>query len=204
VQAHGKALKMLRLAICAATLLLLGIRPSVADGPFGFEMGQNIQSLPGCRKDGEYYYKCPTAPRSHSSFETYQLIYTDVTGICAVIGVGNTISTGSNGFGLRSEYDRVAEQLQQNYGPTTKNDFLIRGSIWRDPTDWMMGLLKKDRYLSQGWHSSASNSLKNKINAILLSANALTTEKGYLGVRYEFNNFDQCSKVIKDREAGAL
>ena len=52
----------------------------------------------------------------------------------------------------------------------------------------MMGLLKKERYLTAGWHRENKNKLPNYLNYILLDTHANGTETGVISLNYEFSN----------------
>ena len=58
----------------------------------------------------------------------------------------------------------------------------------------MMGLLKKERYLTAGWHRENKNKLPNYLNYILLDTHANVTESGVISLNYEFSNTEDCFK----------
>lgn len=98
--------------------------------------------------------------------------------------MGKTIETNSYGDDLKSKFLALQEALTAKFGkPDDTSDFLQAGSIWNERRDWMMGLRKKERILASFWKFDNGASL-------MLEANALSGEKGYVTVSFEFPNFD--------------
>ena len=62
-----------------------------------------------------------------------------------------------------------------------KYDFLLSGSIWNRPEDWMMGLLKDERKLA--WFLSITESNSQKLEFVALQAKAFSEEGG----RFKFD-----------------
>ena len=86
---------------------------------------------------------------------------------------------------------------------TKRHDFLRSGSIWDEPEDWAMGLYKEERVLQSFWTFSPARS-EDGVQAVYLTANALSSSKGYVSLFYEFSNFDQCSKELDKAKNAAF
>jgi hypothetical protein len=121
-----------------------------------------------------------------------------------VIAIGKNINVNAFGQQLVERYSSLLESLEVKYGqPTSTYDELDDGSIWGDDRDWMMALYKKERKLINFWLKEKSqDGLMDDIQAISFSAAAISPEKGYLILGYEFNGAKHCieeSKYIRDK-----
>lgn len=88
----------------------------------------------------------------------------------------------------------MEKRLAAQYGKYKRFDWLPSGSIWKEPEDFMMGLLKKDRILNTYWTKKEGSTLKDDLSEIGLQTFALSQDKGFLVLRYSFNNFSECKK----------
>ena len=69
-----------------------------------------------------------------------------------VVGISNDITTNSSGESLRNEFNEFRASLEVNFGKATVVfDFLMPGSTWNEPGDWMMAVLNYERTLLVGW-----------------------------------------------------
>lgn len=185
------------------------------EGPFGVKMGISLDDLRGAveLKDGDskFTFESKQAPSPHDAFEVYLYTLTEETGLCKVAALGKPVTTSRAGFELRSEFASLQTALTERYGkPSTKYDFLSRGSIWNESQDWMMGLLKKDRILTTFWIASPEDKstpkadLPNNLETIVLEANAESSETGRIAIRYAFKNETACVDLIKKSRHKAL
>jgi hypothetical protein len=165
-------------------------------GPFGFEYGMSKQQVVGSvgktavEKDEGETLTLSTAPKPHSAFEKYMCVISPTKGLVKVVALGIDIQTSGTGSELSSSFGEIAAALTANYGePEKKFDFLHAGSIWSEPQDWMMGLLKLDRTLEYFW--SVDSASHAHVEHLVLEAKAISSEKGYLVLSYEFEGFAQ-------------
>jgi hypothetical protein len=143
------------------------------------------------------FFKAARVPKPHSAFESYTLAISPKQGLCKVVAIGVDIRTSVYGAELVSQFDAIEQMVTEKYGRAQRHDFLRSGSIWNEPRDWMMGLLKKERALTTFWTREEIPALPPALGAIELEANALSSEKGYLILSFEFANFDVCSAELK-------
>ena len=181
-----------------------------ADGPFGFAMGLTLDDMKAMTGDTPELisgtsnkYVLSSAPKPNGSFTDYVITVGNTTGLCAVRGIGGDIATNGFGMQLQSKFDDLSALLTEIYGNGDKTDSLLPGSIWKDADEWMMGLLKKDRYLISLWRGD-DKPLPNDLQTIALAANAKNSRSGYLLLEYEFTNSDECSNESKDAEKKSL
>ena len=173
-------------------------------GPFGLEMGWTKQDLIEndveiLLEEGNAFLVAPPAP--HSSFDTY-LVDIDLDfGLYTIIAISDSISTSENGQQFLSEYNNIKKQLTTSYGePTNDINRLSYGSIWDEPQDFMMSLLKKDRTIGCTWNlGEENNGMK-----IALMPIAESLSSGNLTLMYTSPKFDEIQARKDAKEASVL
>jgi hypothetical protein len=179
-----------------------------AGGPFGLHAGMTKQELSRIGKleqpEGSLSYSLSTVPLPHRSFESYMVVITDKAGLCKISAIGKTVFSSVYGTELQSAFDDVEEALTKKYGSHERTDGLRSGSIWDEPKDWMMGLHQKERYLATYWFLDRGATLSDHIVAIALEAHALSGNKGWLELSYEFDNFKACKDELTSKSNDAL
>ena len=176
--------------------------PSSQGAPFGLSMGTSEKALRAVIaldsvKGQRGVFSTAHLPKSLPEFEEYTLVVSPKEGLCKVSAIGRNISTSVYGSEGKQVFDRIDEMVAEKYGRGKRFDFLRSGSIWNEPRDWMMGLLKKERVLVSFWDPKEGSSLPPTISNIGLELIALSTEKAYVRLSFEFFNFDACSKELK-------
>ncbi|HDL7415605.1 TPA: hypothetical protein SK294_003928 [Yersinia enterocolitica] len=181
------------------------------DGPFGLEAGlskKNIEDMIGQDleplADSVNLYTVKSLPKISSDFEVYGLLISPNVGLCEIRAVGKDISTDRYGLALQSKYEDLSNSLSSIYGKAEKNDFLLSGSIWKDPQDWMMALNKKERFLSAKWVGAKESPLKNNLQSVSIEARANSPESGYIFLQYTFSNSNICKEEIDGAKKSAL
>lgn len=142
--------------------------------------------------DGSFYVLA-TVPKPHPAFEGYFATVSPKLGLCKIVGY---VSVESNRFGhqVKNQVDALKTPLTEKYGPPDRSiDSVLRGSLWDEPEDFMMGLIQKDRTLLYVWSSSERDSpLPNDLAAIGLRAVASRSDTADVSLGYEFSNFGDC------------
>jgi hypothetical protein len=127
-------------------------------------------------------------PKPHRAFDEYSLVFSDNDGLLKIVAYGKDIRTNGFGEAVHDSFVEIRDAISKTYGEPHYNfDRLKEGSIWKDPQYWMIGLLKKERDLGSDWGTD----LPNRIHGIVLEARALSDEKGYLVLTYEFDGWDE-------------
>jgi hypothetical protein len=170
---------------------------AVYEGPFGLKKGipvADFGAIPIPGSPGKYFLS--TVPTPHHAFEKYVAQAPPNTGLCWVKGIGRTISTDTQGIALRSKYTEMRDKLAKAYGRNyQETDFLLPGSIWNEQRDWMTGLKKKERVLMSLW-KTANGALPYDLYTVGVVASALSSDKGYISVEYQFDNEAACEDEI--------
>ncbi|MDP9706456.1 UNVERIFIED_ORG: TolA-binding protein [Rahnella aquatilis] len=182
-----------------------------AEGPFGLEAGlsqKNIEDMIGTKlkplEDSVNLYTSDKLPKPNADFVVYGLLISPKVGLCEIRAVGKNINTDSYGLALKAKFEDLTNSLTSLYGKAETTDFLLSGSIWKEPQDWMMGLAKKERFLSAVWKDSKEEHLKNNINTIFIETRANTSAQGYTYLQYSFNNIDVCREEIEGAKKSSL
>ncbi|MDH1546468.1 hypothetical protein [Enterobacter ludwigii] len=181
------------------------------EGPFGLEAGltqKNIEDMIGAKlkplPDSVNLYTSDKLPKQNADFEMYGLLISPKAGLCQIRAVGKNIDTDSYGLALKSRFEDLSSSLSSLYGKAETTDLLLAGSIWKEPQDWMMGLNKKERFLSATWKGTKETPLKNNITAISIEARANSSAQGYVYLQYTFTNDDVCQAEIEGAKKSSL
>ncbi len=194
--------------IFVTIILFIASFPAVA-GPFGLSKGMTLEEA---KKYGDFVsgnspfvYTAKTLAGGHPDFESYSIILTPQQGLCKIQASGKDVNTSAFGDELKAKHIEFVKALSNKYGsPGNNYDFLRLGSIWKDPQDWMMALLKKERTLASYWSSPERTNLPDSLLSIELVTAALSGSKGYLRLSYEFNNLDACLLVLNAKKDANL
>jgi hypothetical protein len=190
-------------------LLLLISAPCIAQsGPFGFEKGMTREQVikllgKSAVRDGELSSKdiltVLTAPKPHPGFAEYVLTISPRMGLVKVSAVGKTINTGDDGLDLRRTFDDVVEAISKKYGNPTGTTDHCNGGTGCDASEyWMMSLLDKNRSLRAFW--TPPKERVAHVVAILVDAQAIELNKGFIGCFFEFEGFHDYADSRKDAQ----
>lgn len=178
---------------------------STANGPFGLAQGMTLAQIGGKpEKIAPGKWRLASVPKPHSAFDEYIVQIGTTSGLCWIKGIGKIMKTSAYGSEVRSQFTDLKERLSANYGKSEDFDRLLPGSIWNEPRDWMMALLKKERVLLSSWSHESGATLNSELKSVGLVASALGTEEAFISVDYAFSNEDKCEAEIKKEEDGAL
>ena len=183
--------------------ILLLFTPGIAvAGPFGFSTDSAPSSAHCTPVNDSLYYHCSSAPKAHPAFEYYLIQYHSDFGVCVLAGVGKKVDTNSFGSQLKIEMDKIIDQIASKYGPPTKEvDQLMSGSIWTEPEDFMMSLIRGERNIMTIW---ISEKREHAFDLVGISPVAQGTGVGNLMVSYKYPNRDKCEEFIKNEEANSF
>lgn len=171
------------------------------DGPFGLQMGLSVEQLlrldPSAVQENEYTWTV-TPPLPHPKFGEYIIKIHPDYGIFQIIAISNIIETSVYGTEIKSEFFRIESGLSTKYGqPTHQFDFLLGGSIWDEPRDFMMALISKEYKLNSFWNPVQGSEC---IRVIALESFALTIDSGVLKLSYESKVGESAINAIVSEE----
>ena len=187
-------------------------------GPFGFEAEMSLEEVK--RMVGEENvervekdnFRVKVIPRPHPLFKSYTLTVCLKRGIVGLEAISKPIHTSIYGIELKREFERIKKAVSGIYGEYDELDFLMSGSIWNEPQDYMMGLLRRERVLIATWPKDVDQKLiekdiaplKDNILSIMLAAIATDISKGGLGLSYKFEGWCGYVNERKKREREAF
>lgn len=181
---------------CCLTCLLL-LTSCGAGGPFGLSKGMTLDQIDETAQQIDHgVYTTQNVPHTHSSFKRYALIIGPTTGLCKVKAVSKSIATNSSGDQLRTKYESMRSRLDKIYGQGETTDSIEPESMWKDPEQFMMGLVEKDRVLATVWKINNGSQFKDEIEFVFLKALPTRSDNGFLMLEYEFKGFATCLKEI--------
>jgi hypothetical protein len=205
-----KGRSLLVLLVLLVLYFPVALAQGTSGGPFGLHVGMTRSELVQIvgkasivSNDGPYLTIFRTVPRPYADFEQYGLIFSPKRGLVKILALGKTTSTDRFGTTLRTEFAKTRDLLMNNYGTPEVTDGVMTGSLWDEPRDWMMGLLKKERKLHAYWGFKAHGlQQQNQVTAVLLEVKPLSSETGYLLLSYEFEGFIEFNRerVMKEGE----
>jgi hypothetical protein len=171
-------------------------------GPFGLDMGMSLDQIK--QKTGEapvfivddYYTVKP--PNTNNLFIEYFVNVHPVHGVYCISAIGKDINTTGYGFEIKNTFDDIVTSIKKTYGECTKFDFLQAKSIWNEPNDFMMALVKKERTLAASWNEEQGSTLPNDIYSIFLNTQGISSSKGRIILVYSSTN-----KAMVDAEKKA-
>lgn len=185
--------------------------PPPAEGPFGLRPGlttAELEAAVGGRlapiETATHLFTAPRVPRPHTAFESYALLVGPQSGLCQIRAIGIDITTGRHGLQLKSAFDDMATALSEVYGRPERIDRLLPGSIWNEPEDWTMGLVKRERFLQAEWSTASGSVLKSDLESVTLATSASSSDTGCLLLQYTFSNNAQCEAEIRQAAQGVL
>jgi len=188
--------------ILGVFVLLIGV--SLHAGQFGLKMGMTLSQIDkNARKIGDWTYEVKV-PKPHSFFEFYSVQISPTKGLYSIKAVSKEIDTSVYGTELKSSFDDLEKKLIKAYGKNKRLDYLSYDSIWSEPKDWMMALLKKERTLESYWNKDTKFKKVDNLQQIILSAIPFNTNTGYITLEYYYSNYDECNKEKSAKEDSSL
>ena len=180
-------------------------QPVQAIEPFGFKMGMTrdqVIATVGAKaviKDEGDALTLSTAPKPYADLYAYMVLLSAKSGLAKVTASSKPMQVNSFGTELQEKFRTYEEAVRGKYGkPTNTFDFLKAGGIWDQPQEWMMGLLKNERTLTDVWD------VKQPADCLIgLEAQALSPDVGFVALSYEFPNFSSWRQE-HDQKANAV
>jgi hypothetical protein len=174
-------------------------------GPFGIDMGMTLDEVTKISKTkpisvGLYSYLITPPNTNDLFFEFYLVEIDEIYGVYFIKAIGKDISDTGYGDVLKLKFTNLSNNIEKNYGKYRTVDYLKRGSIWNEPEDFMMGLLKEDRALIVIWDKESKATLPNDIESIMIGVKAKTPSEGYLSLEYYSTKYDDIKKSREEKQ----
>lgn len=174
--------------------------------PFGLSLGMKLQDFSEFNliEIGSFKYRLDTPPKSHPAFDFYVLQIAPISGLSWIKAIGKDISTNGFGNSINIAFLEMEGKLKNTYGKFERTDLLLPGSIWDEPQDWMMGLVKGERMLASYWGQKTGSKLTDAIDSVLLLANGENSDSGFIAIEYTLKNHSTASQEIASLQDDAL
>lgn len=200
-----KGNKMKRRGIVSLVIMGLICATNAMAGPFGLDMGMTLKDIGGKpEKVANGKYRLSSVPKPHSAFEAYIVQVSPKGGLCWIKAIGKDVPTSAYGIELKSAFNDMKGKLEKAYGKHETIDLLMTGSIWNEPNDFMMAMIKKERILLAVWNNEKGSTLVDNIKQVGLIASPSGQNKGYISIVYSFDNEKACEAELAGQEDGAL
>jgi hypothetical protein len=176
----------------------------------GLTMGESMASLKakGVRlksAGSRFLYNASNLPNPSPVVPEVLLLIHPSFGLCTIVATSITHDDNSFGERTRAEYEKVKRLLVGRYSvPTKSYDFVRSGSIWDEEKYFMIGLDKGERTLTSFWMKSDGARLPKGIQNLQVKAQALSSVRGYVSVKYESDKHGQCVDSTQQLEAGGI
>lgn len=171
-------------------------------GPFGFNLEDSRKPSEAYRFCEEingvfFNFGCTTAPKPHPDMEYYHVGFVEGVGVCRVRGVGKDIRDSRWGDWIRSQVDKIANQVKLKYGSWSEkyDDIDAYSATWYNPEDWMMSILEDERYYGYLWELQKP---RYGIKSIYVYAGARDVSTGYVDVQFETELQSSCKVTGAD------
>jgi hypothetical protein len=196
---------MCKKVLLFALLSVIILSSHALAGPFGLSMGMSLEEFgPNPVNVGHGKFRVENVPKPHSEFVYYIVQVGPTKGLCWIKAIGKDIETSAYGIELKNAFNSMKERLKSNYGESKTMDLLLPGSIWNEPSDWMMSLIKKERILVSIWNKDGESDLSEDLKQIGLITSSISQNKGYISIEYSFVNEDDCEDELREQQDSVL
>lgn len=194
----------IRASMFGLVCLMMWVPPASAQGqtvgPFGLRKGltkAEAEKISAPLEEGPAgIYRTERVPRPDAQFQSYWLVITPESGLCAVMAAGTAMEINPEGAQVRAAFAKARTSLAARYGePAAVQDGLQRGSALTRPTDWSTSLAAQQRSLVAMWKLESHPA---GIVAISLEAAGLNASRAYVRTVFGFDNEDGCIAELRN------
>lgn len=171
--------------------------------PFGFRFGTPRKELERFVSVPEVggVYATTRAPEPHPDFKTYLLVADDSVGLCKVGAHSVPITINPFGEQVKRRFREFKEDLVERYGKGEHIDMLTPGSIWDEPRDWAMAMVKEERSVLSLWSKANGDRLPPNIANLGIKITALSVDRAMIVAEYESIDASGCLARLKKARA---
>lgn len=192
---------MKKLILVFVLVFVLVFAIPVMAGPFGFQMGMSIEYISKNvhlrPADEAGWYSSKGALVEGLIFQEYKMLITKKHGLCMIIAATKNKKISPSGEELKKDFYEIMDEFNGKYGVGQVFDYVREGSAFRAPDKWAAAVRKSDRKLEAIWlddlYLSEDYLIRVKLDAIVLDGDV-----GAVGVVYEYKNYRECIKSMRD------
>ena len=134
----------------------------------------------------------------------YRLQIGKKTGLCQIRVYWSIRNDSRYGDRVKAKFKELETALDKKYSTGNKYKFLRAGALWDEKEDFMMSLLKDERYHSSYWNDNDGHKIPANTQTISLDVNGTSRSSSLIELTYEFNNIDQCINESNEADNSML
>ena len=152
------------------------------------------------------YYKATRLPQNPPGNDgDYRLVIGKKTGLCQIAVFWSIRDDSRYGDNTKDRFEKLENALDKKYGSDgNKYKFVRSGALWDEDNEFMMALLKEDRFHSAYWSQEDGQNLPAETKIISLRAIGTSSSSALIKLTYQFNNYDECEKELNDEDTSML
>jgi len=201
----GKQEKKMKTKTVLFVVIIIAILSSSAwAGPFGLRMGMTLKELGPNEKLNDGIYRLTKVPVPHDRFFMYIAFVSPKQGLFRIDAITPPIRTDIYGDNIKGRYEDTKDSLTKKYGFCRSFDYLKDGSIWNEPKDFTMALLKSEYLLGAIWDRNEGANLPDNLESIGLKVECSSPDFCGLRLEYYFVNHVIAVEEILNKNDGAL
>ena len=140
-------------------------------------------------------YKATSLPQNPPGNDgDYRLVIGKEAGLCQIAVFWKINSDSRYGDRTQEKFEQLENALDKKYGSGTKYKFVRAGALWDDDDEFMMSLLKDERYHSSYWDDEDGQKVPASTQIISLEALGTSSSSAMIKLSYQFKNFSECKK----------
>ena len=171
-------------------------------GPFGVNEADPVSSLSVIKKIDDETFEV-NVPMPDPAFEGYTVKATVQNGVCRISGIGKNFENDMYGTQVRQKYEEFKAILSKKYGPYKSYEFSDYGDF-ESEEEWVMAVQQTVRVHRSLWTKDSQMISFENVATIILTVQALNSDTSFIGLIYEFSNFDKCKANFKDSDKVGL
>ena len=175
------------------------------DGPFGLEMGMPLSAFESPSKIDFNMYRVYSLERDNPLFDFYDLSFS-ADGLCMVEGIGRDVVSGADAKEVLAEYAMIRDALTTKYGAISFSELLDAENAEdqqvesNEPSLSFLARLADDMHRDCWVTEENRPDFPHNIESLCVYAKAVEdTNVGYVLLRYEFDNYDDCIAMSEAR-----
>lgn len=186
----------------------------------GYCMGDNVD----LEEEGDDF-GVSYATVTHRAFDKLSVYWTAGQGVCQLSGFDFISNPDDYGRAHRTKFDHLRDLVARKHGePSVYYDILPPSSMWKEPSQWLMGLEKGHRQMAALWTKGAHyEEISQRLKSIRTHATegrlsdlveadvgaelstegladiSIEAQGAFIVVIYQFDNHAQCIEEGKTR-----
>lgn len=180
------------------------------DGPLGIKKGIPTSDLTSNLKFNPVKSNpsifTGEAPKKLDVNAEYVAVATEKQGLCKFVAMIPITKVNSTGDQLKETADKMKDLMSMKYGDNPDKLVYFGQDVYRRNSQFFMMALKEESVAySYSWEAKKiKGGLPYDLDNIVINISADSMDSGYVKISYEFNNFDQCQKEMKQKSASNL